>query len=106
MIEAAEGPLPKDNMTWDELMDYGRELKAKLPEGSHPSWITALIRRTTSAISTLSRVPGYGLWTTAAKSYATVESARKWLQMWADMRAEGLIPDADTTATYAESGAD
>jgi multiple sugar transport system substrate-binding protein len=26
--------------------------------------------------------------------------------MWADMRAEGLIPDADTTATYAESGPD
>ena len=26
--------------------------------------------------------------------------------MWADMRAEGLIPDGDTTATYAESGAD
>jgi multiple sugar transport system substrate-binding protein len=26
--------------------------------------------------------------------------------MWADMRAEGLIPDADTTAAYAETGAD
>jgi multiple sugar transport system substrate-binding protein len=26
--------------------------------------------------------------------------------MWADMRAEGLIPDADTTATYGETGTD
>jgi multiple sugar transport system substrate-binding protein len=40
------------------------------------------------------------------KSDATVESAQKWLQMWADMRAEGLIPDADTTYTYTEDGPD
>src|SRR5512140_252176 len=26
--------------------------------------------------------------------------------MWVDMRTEGLIPDGDTTATYAETGAD
>jgi multiple sugar transport system substrate-binding protein len=26
--------------------------------------------------------------------------------MWADMRADGLIPDAETTATYGETGAD
>jgi multiple sugar transport system substrate-binding protein len=54
------------------------------------------------------RQQGTPIWTSdeGGKSYATVESARKWLQMWADMRAEGLIPDADTTATYAESGPD
>jgi multiple sugar transport system substrate-binding protein len=26
--------------------------------------------------------------------------------MWADMRAQGLIPDADTTAAYGETGTD
>ena len=36
MIEAAGVDLPKDNMTWDELMDYGRALKAALPDGVSP----------------------------------------------------------------------
>ncbi len=51
---------------------------------------------------------GTPLWTSdgGGKSYATVDSAKKWLQIWADMRAQGLIPDADTTAAYAETGAE
>ena len=36
MIEAAGVALPKDNMTWDELVAYGKELKAALPEGVAP----------------------------------------------------------------------
>ena len=40
------------------------------------------------------------------KSYATVDTAKKWLQLWADMRTQGLIPDANTTAAYAETGTD
>lgn len=106
MIEAAGVALPKDNMTWDELMAYGKELKGKLPEGVWP-----FVDNSTNQANYLSyfyRQEGTPLWTAddGGKSYATVESAEKWLQMWADMRTEGLIPDADTTATYAETGAD
>jgi len=106
MIEAAGVALPKDNMTWDELIAYGRELKAKLPEGVAP-----LVDNSTNQANYLSYFytqQGTQLWTLddGGKSYATVESARKWLQLWEDMRAEELIPDADTTATYAETGAD
>ncbi len=106
MIEAAGVALPKDNMTWEELIAYGKELKAKLPEGVAP-----FVDNSTNQANYLSYFytqQGTSLWTSdeGGKSYATVESARKWLQMWADMRAEGLIPDADTTATYAESGPD
>lgn len=106
MIEAAGVALPKDNMTWEEMLAYGRELKAKLPEGVAP-----FVDNSTNQANYLSYFytqQGTPLWTKddGGKSYATVESAKKWLQMWADMRAEGLIPDADTTATYAETGAD
>ena len=106
MIEAAGVALPKDNMTWDELLAYGKELKAKLPEGVAP-----FVDNSTNQANYLSyfyRQQDTPLWTSdeGGKSYATVESAKKWLQMWADMRAEGLIPDGDTTATYAETGAD
>ena len=106
MIEAAGAPLPKDNMTWDELIAYGKELKAKLPDGVFP-----FVDNSTNQANYLSYFytqEGTPLWTTddGGKSYATEESAKKWLQLWADMRAEGLIPDGDTTATYAETGAD
>ncbi len=106
MIEAAGAALPQDNMTWDELIAYGKALKAKLPAGVAP-----FVDNSTNQANYLSYFytqEGTQLWTLdeGGKSYATVESARKWLQLWADMRAEGLIPDADTTATYAETGAD
>jgi multiple sugar transport system substrate-binding protein len=106
MIEAAGVPLPKDNMTWEELMAYGKELKAKLPKGVAP-----FVDNSTNQANYLSYFytqEGTPLWTLddGGKTYATEESAKKWLQLWADMRAEGLIPDADTTATYAETGAD
>lgn len=106
MIEAAGVELPKDNMTWEELLDYGRELKAKLPEGVAP-----FVDNSTNQANYLSYFytqQGTDLWTLdeGGKSYATVDSARAWFQMWADMRAEGLIPDADTTYTYTEDGPD
>jgi multiple sugar transport system substrate-binding protein len=106
MIEAAGVALPKDNMSWDELMAYGKELKAKLPKEVAP-----FVDNSTNQANYLSYFytqQGTQLWTTdnGGKSYATVDSAKKWLQIWADMRAAGLIPDADTTATYAETGAD
>jgi multiple sugar transport system substrate-binding protein len=104
MIEAAGVELPKDNMTWEELLAYGRELKAKLPEGVAPFVDNSMNQA--NYLSYFYRQEGTPLWTSdeGGKSYATVESAKKWLQMWADMRAEGLVPSAETTATYAEDG--
>ncbi|MFL7840267.1 MAG: ABC transporter substrate-binding protein [Candidatus Promineifilaceae bacterium] len=77
MIEAAGVDLPKDNMTWDELLDYGRELKAALPEGVAP-----FVDNGTNQANYLSyfyRQEGTPLWTSdnGGKSYATVESAAK-----------------------------
>jgi multiple sugar transport system substrate-binding protein len=106
MIEAAGVDLPEDNMTWEELLDYGRALKEKLPEGVAPFVDNST--NTANYMSYFFTQEGTPLWTLdeGGKSYATVESAQKWLQMWADMREEGLIPDADTTYTYTEAGPD
>lgn len=106
MIEAAGVALPEDNMTWEELLDYGRELKAALPEGVAP-----FVDNSTSQANYMSyffRQQGTPIWTSedGGTSFATVETAEAWLQLWADMRAEGLIPDADTTYTYTEDGPD
>ena len=106
MIEAAEVDLPNDNMTWEELIEYGTTLKAELPSGVYPFVDNST--NTANYMSYFYRQQGTPLWTAddGGTSYASVESARAWLQMWADMRAEGLIPDAETTATYPESGPD
>ena len=106
MIEAAGVDLPAFNMTWEEFLDYGRELQAALPEGVFP-----FVDNSTNNANYLSfffTQQGTPIWTLddGGTSYATVESATAWLQMWADMRAEGLIPDADTTYTYTEDGPD
>ena len=106
MIEAAGGELPADLMTWEELIDYGRSLKEILPEGVSPFVDNST--NTANYMSYFYTQQGTPLWTLddGGTSYATVESATAWLQMWADMREEGLIPDADTTYTYTEDGPD
>lgn len=106
MIEAAGVALPEDNMTWEEFLAYGRELKANLPEGVAPFVDNST--NTANYMSFFFTQQGTPIWTLddGGTSYATVESAQKWLQMWADMRAEGLIPDVDTTYTYTEDGPD
>jgi multiple sugar transport system substrate-binding protein len=106
MIEAAGVDLPQDNMTWEELLDYGRELKAALPEGVAPFVDNSMSQA--NYLSYFYTQQGTDLWTldNGGTSYATVDSARAWLQLWADMRAEGLIPDAETTYTYTEDGPD
>ncbi len=106
VIEAAGVALPEDNMTWEELLDYGRELKAALPEGVAPFVDNGMNQA--NYLSYFYTQQGTPIWTKddGGTSYATVESAQAWIQMWADMRAEGLIPDADTTYTYTEDGPD
>ncbi len=106
MIEAAGVELPENNMSWDELIAYGEALKANLPDG-----VTPFVDNSTNQANYLSyfyRQQGTPIWTSdeGGKSYATVDTATEWLQLWADMREAGLIPDAETTATYSEDGPD
>ena len=106
MIEAAGVDLPAYNLTWEEFLDYGRTLKEALPEGVSPFVDNST--NTANYMSYFFTQQGTPIWTLdeGGTSYATVESAQAWLQMWADMREEGLIPDADTTYTYTEDGPD
>jgi len=106
MIEDAGVALPEDNMTWEELIEYGRELKANLPEGVAP-----FVDNSTNQANYMTffyRQQDTPLWTSddGGKSYATVETAEQWLQMWEDMREEDLVPDPDVTYTYTEDGPD
>jgi multiple sugar transport system substrate-binding protein len=106
MIEEAGVDLPEFNLTWEEFIEYGQELKANLPDGVFPFVDNST--NTANYMSFFYTQQETPIWTLddGGTSYATVESAEAWLQMWADMREEGLIPDADTTYTYSEDGPD
>lgn len=106
LIESVGASVPDYNLTWDELIAYGKELKTKLPDGVFP-----FVDNSTNQANYFSyycQQEGTPLWTSdqGGKSYMTLETSKKWIQLWAGLREEGLIPDADTTATYAETGAD
>jgi multiple sugar transport system substrate-binding protein len=106
MIEAAGADLPEDNMSWEEMIEYGRQLREVLPEEVAPFVDNSMSQA--NYLSYFYTQQGTPIWTSdeGGTSYATVESGQAWLQMWADMRAEGLIPDAETTYTYTEDGPD
>jgi len=106
MIEEAGVDLPENNLTWEEFMDYGRELQEALPEDVYPFVDNST--NTANYMTFFFTQQGTPIWTLddGGTSYATVESAEAWLQMWADMREEGLIPGPDTTYTYTEDGPD
>lgn len=106
VIEAAGVDFPADNLSWEELIAYGEELKAALPEGVAP--FVDVSTNQANFMSYFYTQQGTPIWTLddGGKSYATVDSAKAWLQMWADMRAEGLVPSADVTYTYTEDGPD
>src|SRR5690606_39378108 len=77
MIEAAGAEPPQDNLNWEELIAYGRELKEKLPEGVAP-----FVDNSTNQANYLSYFYtqlGTPIWTldNGGTSYATVESARQ-----------------------------
>lgn len=106
LIESVGASVPDYNLTWDELIAYGKELKSKLPDGVFP-----FVDNSTNQANYFSyycQQEGTPLWTSdqGGKSYMTLETSNKWIQLWAGLREEGLIPDADTTSTYAETGAD
>jgi multiple sugar transport system substrate-binding protein len=106
VIEAAGVDLPEDNLSWEDLIAYATALKEELPEDVAPFVDNSMNQA--NYLSYFYTQQGTPIWTLddGGKSYATVESAKLWIQMWADMREAGLVPDADTTYTYTEDGPD
>ncbi|HHV09666.1 MAG TPA: extracellular solute-binding protein [Clostridiales bacterium] len=104
MLEAAGCPLPPETWTWDEMIEYGKEIKDKLPDGVYP-FVDNSVNQA-NYLSYFFRQIDEPLWTSEEKTYATVEGCTEWFKLWEDMRAEGLIPDIETTAGYAETSVD
>jgi multiple sugar transport system substrate-binding protein len=104
ILETAGVQPPANNLTWDQFIAYGKELKAKLPAGVFP-FVDNSVNQA-NYLSYYFRQINQPLWTSEEKTFATEAGALDWINLWEDMRAEGLIPDIETAATYAETSAD
>ena len=104
ILETAGLDLPPSSMTWDEMMEYGRSIKDKLPEGVFPFVDNSANQA--NYVSYFMTQRGEPIWTYEEESHVTEEGIRAWIDIWEDMREEGLIPDIDTTAGYGETSVD
>lgn len=103
MLEKAGAALPSDNMTWEQFIEYGKSIKDKLPEGVFPFVDNSV--NTANYLSYFMTQRNEAIWDGTA-THATVDGLKAWINMWEDMRKDGLIPDIETTAGYAETGTD
>ncbi|MDR2044630.1 MAG: extracellular solute-binding protein [Clostridium sp.] len=103
VLEAAGVELPKDDWTWEEFIQYGKDIKDKLPEGVYPFADNATNQA--NFISYFLTQNGETIYD-GTTTTATEETLTKWFDIWEGLRADGVVPDKDTTATYAETGAD
>ena len=104
ILENAGAPLPSDNMTWDQLIAYGEQIKPLLPDGVFP-FVDNSVNQT-NYFSYFMQQRNEPIWTAEGKTYATEDGCLAWINMWEDMRTKGLIPDIETTSGYRESGTD
>ena len=103
MLENAGAALPSDNMTWDEFIAYGKSIKDKLPDGVFPFVDNSV--NSANFISYFMTQRGEPIWD-GTTTHVTLDGAKAWINMWEDMSADGIIPDIETTASYAETGTD
>ncbi len=102
ILEAAGAPLPTD-MSWDELDAYLASIKDKLPEGVFP--MTDNSCNQSNYLGYFMRQNGTPIYRDGA-SQMTAEAATKWIDLWEGYRANGYIPGAELSASYAETAAD
>jgi multiple sugar transport system substrate-binding protein len=108
LLERSGAPLPpKVNMTWDEFRAYLVSIKEKLPAGVYPIMDIGYTSQGETPFGHWQRTKGivsYDAGTGATQ--LTPAYFKEWLDLWADYRANGLIPPADVASQYAESNAD
>ncbi|GMO56986.1 MAG: ABC transporter substrate-binding protein [Treponemataceae bacterium] len=106
-LESYGAPLPKVTMTWSEFRDYLVAVKAKLPAGVYPLQDFGSTPSSSTGFGYFTRDAGTPIYDLASNSTkVTEQSAKAFLDLFADYRAAGLIPPADITAGYSEANVD
>lgn len=102
LLERSGAPLPKVSMTWAEFRDWLSAVKAKLPAGVFPFTDNSANSDQSFFFGYWCRQNGTPMWD-GSKSHLSAADVQKYFDLWADYRAGGLIPPAETAADYAET---
>ena len=102
LLERSGAPLPKVSMTWAEFRDWLAAVKAKLPAGVFPFADNSANSDQSFFFGYWCRQNGTSMWD-GTRSHLSAADAQKYFDLWADYRAAGLIPPAETAADYAET---
>lgn len=103
LLERSGVPMPGATMTWEELRAWAVSAVPKLPAGVSPMVDNSLNQ--SNYFSYFLAQQGTPLWDGQATK-ATLPSIQKWIDLWEDYRTAKLIPDAESVASYAETGPD
>jgi len=103
LLERSGAPLPGNTMTWAELRSWAAGAAPKLPAGVFPMVDNSLNQ--SNYFSYFLAQEGTPLWD-GNNTKISLGPIQKWIDMWEGYRADKLIPDAETVASYAETGPD
>jgi multiple sugar transport system substrate-binding protein len=107
LLQRVGAPLPSNNMSYDELREYLVSIKPLLPAGVYPMMDVAFTAQGETYFGHYLRTRGVVSYNAATKStQVTPEIIKDYLDMFADYRANGLIPQADLAAQYTEANSD
>lgn len=108
LLERSGAPLPpKVNMSWDEFRAYLVSVKGKLPSGVYPIMDIGFMAQGETPFGHWQRTKQVVAYDAATgTTQLTTAHFKEWLDLWADYRANGLIPPPDVASQYAESNAD
>lgn len=90
---------PDFNWTWDEYVEKLREIKAK--QNADDVWASSDLSSDTTSLMMFARQRGKNLFNEDGSLGVTQQDMTDWFTFWNDLRKEGLTPDAETRAQYA-----
>ena len=96
-IEKLNVPLPQDGWTWDEYINYGKDVKAKIGKDKYVLFDAANDMNTYDAYQ-LSKGKGRKV-SEDGKFNIDRDTFLEWLAMHDELRAQGIVPPASVTYT-------
>ena len=107
LIERVGAPLPPVTSTYPEFRQYLIDLQKRLPSGVYAMQDIGVLPTNSTPFGYWTGYNGTPMYVAAEnRTYVTPADAKRYLDLFADYRALGVIPPADIAASYAESNAD
>ena len=90
-----EIPASGDMWSWADLQDVARDFRAKAEAAGQDDLYFIVDRFAINEFQNYARGKGHDLYTEDGNLAFTVEDVEEWYSLWADLRADGAMPEAE-----------